>query len=40
MASDILTSIGSTTDSMLNGPSSRLANCFMASVKTNLDQNK
>lgn len=34
MASDILTSIGSTTDSMLNGPSSRLANCFMASVNT------
>lgn len=33
MASDILTSIGSMTDSMLNGPSSRSATKSIASVK-------
>lgn len=34
MASDILTSIGSMTNSMLNGPSSRSATKSIASVKT------
>lgn len=33
MASEILTSIGSMTDSMLNGPSSRSATKSIASVK-------
>lgn len=34
MASDIFTSMGSMTDSMLNGPSSRSVTSNMASVKT------
>jgi hypothetical protein len=35
MASEILTLMGSTTDSMLNGPSSLSASCIIASESIN-----